>query len=116
MRSSYEERIVAALNEEGAEYEYETYEVDYIVKKVYVPDFIFPDKKLMVEAKGYFSPQDRSKMLKVREVLDDGWEVRFVFEKAHNKLTARTNTTYAKWCERHGFLWAEGMIPEEWYS
>jgi len=43
-------------------------------------------------------------------------DIRFVFLRASNKIYKGSKTTYAAWCERHGFEWAEGSIPTDWYK
>jgi hypothetical protein len=29
-------------------------------------------------------------------------------------LSKKSSTTYAEWCDKHGFLWCHKEIPEEW--
>ena len=116
-RSTYEDRLLEELDDRQANFEYETERFVYTVERSYVPDFIFRDKRLLVEAKGYFTPEDRSKILKALPAIREaGWELRFVFQRAQNKLNKRSKTTYAAWCDKHGFIWAEGMIPKDWYA
>jgi predicted nuclease of restriction endonuclease-like RecB superfamily len=116
-RSSYEDKIIASLDAEDIEYGYETEKFPYVVEHLYIPDFVFPQTRILVEAKGYFTPEDRGKILKARPAIDEsGWELRFVFQRAANKLNKNSKTTYGKWCDRHGFVWAEGLIPSDWYS
>lgn len=116
-RSPYEDRIIEALDGSGVDYEYEKHKFPYTVEHWYKPDFSFPRTMVIVEAKGYFTGADRSKALKARPAIEaEGWELRFVFIKASNKLNKNSKTTYASWCDKHGFKWAEGMIPESWYE
>ena len=41
-------------------------------------------------------------------------DIRFVFMNAKNKIYKGSKTTYAAWCARYNFEWAEGSIPMEW--
>ena len=34
--------------------------------------------------------------------------------KADNKLYKGSKTTYSGWCERYGFKWCQGFLPQEW--
>jgi hypothetical protein len=44
-------------------------------------------------------------------------DVRFVFQTPYNKIYKGSKTTYAKWAEKHGFLWcAFHSIPIEWLT
>jgi len=115
-RSTYEYALADVLDKNNVEYGYETERFSYVVKHWYKPDFVFYNTRILVEAKGWFTSKDRTKVLKAREAIEkDGWELRFVFEKPNNKLRPASKTTYALWCEQHGFEWANYYIPEEWY-
>ena len=117
LRSGYEDRIKAVLDAECVQYGYETEAFPYVTSHKYIPDFVFYHTKILVEAKGYFTPKDRSKLLKVRPAIEEeGWELRLVFQRANNLLNKTSATTYADWADRHGFVWAEGQIPKEWYT
>lgn len=105
------------LKDNKAKYEYESLRFPYIVEHNYIPDFVFPKTRILVEAKGWFTGADRSKILKVRPAIREaGWELRFCFQQPHNKLNPRSKTTYATWCDKHGFIWSELIIPKEWYD
>ena len=43
-------------------------------------------------------------------------DIRFVFVRASNKIYKGSKTSYAAWCERYDFIWAEGSIPTDWYK
>ena len=116
-RSTYEDKIVEDLKEHGVTFGYETEAFPYIVEHKYIPDFVFYNTRILVEAKGYFTGADRSKILRsMPAIRDEGWDLRFVFMRASNKLNKNSKTTYGDWCDKHGFIWTEGMIPKEWYS
>ena len=113
-RSKFEATIAATLNANKIPFDYEKIDLEYCIIGSYKPDFIF--KNFIVEAKGYFSPEDRRKMLAVKEK-HPSLDIRFCFQNAKTKLSRgkKRSLTYAQWAERHGFLWSHGSIPEEWY-
>ena len=41
-------------------------------------------------------------------------DIRCVFTNANSKIKKGSKTSYADWCERHGFLYANKFIPDEW--
>ena len=90
---------------------YETMKIPYSINHVYNPDFIL-DNGIIIEAKGRFRPGDVAKMRAVK-AQHPHLDIRFVFMAAHNKIPGQ-KSTYAQWAERHGFPWADGVIPEEW--
>jgi len=115
-RSKFELNIARLLAERKIPFEYENFKVTYIPKpRTYTPDFYLPETNIYVEAKGHLDKADRVKMLLVKEQHPD-LDIRFVFLKARNKIYRGSKTTYADWANKHGFIWAEGMIPEEWYK
>lgn len=90
-----------------------SYEVD--VKK-YTPDFVLTAKsgnKMYIETKGRFMPVDRSKHLYIKQQHPD-LDLRFVFTNSKAKLSSSSKTTYAAWCEKYGFLYADKLVPQAW--
>lgn len=111
-RSRLEENIAKHLESVGAKFEYETIRLPYIRKCSYTPDFILWNG-VIVEAKGWFRSADRSKLALVKKA--SPWvDIRLVFQKATNRLSKHTKTTYAEWATKNGFPFAEGRVPETW--
>ena len=113
-RSGLEERVSKELEEAGVKYEYETQKIKYRVEedRTYTPDFILPNG-IIVETKGRFTTADRKKHLLIQEQYPKH-DIRFVFQNSRAKLYKGAKTTYAQWCDKHGFLYADKSIPEEW--
>jgi hypothetical protein len=112
-RSGLEEKVAKELSESGIKYEYESIKIKYDVSetRTYTPDFILPNG-IIVETKGRFVAADRKKHLLIQKQFD--YDIRFVFQNARAKLFKGAKSTYSQWCDKHGFLWAQGSIPEEW--
>ena len=112
-RSGLEEKVAKELSESGIKYEYESMKIRYDVNetRTYTPDFILPNG-IIVETKGRFVAADRKKHLLIQKQFD--YDIRFVFQNARAKLFKGAKSTYSQWCDKHGFLWAQGSIPEEW--
>ena len=116
-RSGLEKRIGDTLKALGIKFKYEAVKISYTKPATphkYTPDFILPNK-IIIEAKGIFSSSDRKKHLLVKEQHPD-LDIRFVFSNSRNKLYKGSKSTYADWCNRHGFLFADKEIPKEWLS
>ena len=115
-RSGLEGRIAAQLEEAGLPVQYETTRLDYTVPAAvhrYTPDFCLPGTNVVVEAKGLFTTADRQKMLLLK-AQHPTLDIRFVFSNPRAKLYKGSSTTYAQWCEKHGFQFASRLIPAEW--
>jgi hypothetical protein len=42
-------------------------------------------------------------------------DLRMVFQAPFNKISKKSKTTYAQWCEKHGIKWASAhAIPIDW--
>ena len=113
-RSGLEDVISEDLKKRGVDFGYETVKIKWqlIESKTYTPDFILPNG-VIIESKGRFVLDDRKKHLKVREQNPE-LDIRFVFSNSRNKIRKGSKTTYAMWCEKNNFLYADKRIPDEW--
>ena len=106
--------MASALQRAGVTHSYESMKLTYTKECKYTPDFVL-ENGIILEVKGYWLASDRTKHLRIRDAHPD-LDIRFVFQKATNTLNKTSKTTYAQWCEKHGFLWCEGQIPDEWMN
>jgi len=112
-RSNLEKRVATLLTTLGVSYEYESTKVPYTIQHHYTPDFVLPNH-VYLEAKGYWSAEDRRKILAVRKENPD-IDLRMIFQSPYNKISKRSKTTYAQWCDRHDIPWtAYHEVPLEW--
>jgi len=114
-RSGLEQKIAEELDSLGIQYRYEMDVLNYVQPAraaKYNPDFLLPNG-IVVEAKGRFLTKDRQKQLFVKKqhpLID----VRFVFSRAATRISKQSKTSYAMWCDRYGFPYADLSIPPEW--
>tara|TARA_R100000664_G_scaffold33858_2_gene52394 strand:- start:1059 stop:1433 length:375 start_codon:yes stop_codon:yes gene_type:complete len=115
-RSKFELKVAADLGKRKVDFQYEKISFDYVPKiRNYTPDFYLPESKIYIETKGRLTTNDRVKHLLIKEQHPD-LDIRFVFVNANNKISRTSKTTYANWCDRHKFLWAESLVPMEWLN
>jgi hypothetical protein len=112
-RSGLEAEIAKDLKGRKASFLYEPKRLYYVHRTHYTPDFILRKQAIIIEAKGEFTSADRKKMRLVKEQYPD-LDIRMVFSNPNTLIGKKSKTTYAMWCERHGFPYAKGRIPEEW--
>lgn len=124
-RSGLEKDTAADLTSTGVEFTYEEEKIGYekpARQSKYTPDFIVatrPDgtpreQPLIIEAKGRFLTEDRQKHLLIQRQ-HPHLDIRFLFNNPNAKITKKSKTTYAKWCEKHGFQYAKGpQVPRDW--
>jgi len=43
-------------------------------------------------------------------------DIRFVFSNSRSRISKKSSTTYAMWCEKYGFKYADKHIPLEWLN
>lgn len=113
-RSGLEEKIAGDLDARGVPFEFEGGKLLYTDDSVhkYTWDFRLPNG-IVIETKGYFTSQDRTKHLHVRRCNPEV-DIRFVFQRAHTLLRKGSKTTYADWCDKNGFKYADKVIPDAW--
>lgn len=114
-RSGLEELNAKHLKALGVEVRFESLKVPYRVpetRRTYTPDFLLPSG-IIVETKGKLEPKDRAKHLFIKLQHPD-LDIRFVFQRPHDKITKGSKTTYAMWADKYGFKWATRVVPEAW--
>lgn len=114
-RSGLEERIAQELLEAGVDFSYEDRVIKYEKPaKVarYTPDFELANG-IIIETKGRFLTADRQKHLLVKKQHPE-IDIRFVFSNSRQRISKKSKTTYADWCEKHGFPFADVHIPDAW--
>ena len=113
-RSGFESKLANQLQRSGVCFEYETLKIEYRKVSTYTPDFILPNG-IIIEAKGVWTVEDRTKHLLVR-AQHPHLDMRLVFMNAANKIRKGSDTTYAKWCDKKGIIYADKIIPKSWLS
>lgn len=114
-RSGLEERVADLLCNLGVDYEYESTQVPYVIRHNYTPDFLLPNG-IYLETKGYWDPEDRRKIKAVKEQNPE-LDIRMVFQTPYNRISKRSKTTYAQWCDKHNIPWTSFTeIPLEWLT
>lgn len=111
-RSGLEEKVALKLDELGVTFSFEPGWIEYVKpSKVhkYLPDFIVGD--VIIECKGRFDSADRAKHLLIRKHYgrpsEGGIDIRFLFSNPRQRISKKSKTTYAMWCDRHGFRYAD---------
>jgi Phage endonuclease I len=117
VRSGLEEALALQIDRAGVPVEYEEDILKYNKPQRlsrYTPDFRLPNG-IRVEGKGLFTSADRVKHLLIKEQWPDE-DIRFVFSRSSQVLRKGSNTTYADWCVKHGFRYADKVIPTSWFK
>ena len=117
-RSGLEDTTATCIAKAGCVVLFETDKINYVVPSrdaKYTPDFKLPKKGgfFYVETKGIWSVQDRQKHLLIKDQHPD-IDIRFVFSNQNAKLYKGSPTTYAAYCQKHGFKYAHKVIPDDW--
>ena len=116
-RSGLEEDLDNTLKSQGIDGQYEQHKVVYAkpaTYHTYTPDFRLPNG-IFIETKGRFVLADRQKHILIKQQNPD-LDIRFIFQNSKNKIRKGSKTTYADWCIKYGFLFADKEIPTEWFA
>lgn len=118
LRSKLEEKVLAKIAE-TVTVKYEPEYIEYTVPESshkYTPDFKVADG-VFIEAKGIFESEDRKKHLLIKSQRPD-ITIYFVFQNPYAKIYKGSPTSYASWCDKHGFEYIhyKDPIPEHWLS
>lgn len=116
-RSGLEHQTAKMLKNKKVKYTYEETKIkweDFRIR-TYTPDFVL-DNGIIVETKGRFTAADRRKHLEIKRQYGTEHDIRFVFSNSRAKLDKGAKSSYGEWCDKHGFLYADEEIPEEWLN
>lgn len=115
-RSGLEQTVSKELKDAKVEFEYENLKIEWedLSYRTYTPDFLLPNG-ILIETKGMFNTDDRQKHLAIKKQHPQ-LDIRFVFTSSKKKLRKGSKTSYGQWCDKHGFLYADKSIPEEWIN
>ena len=114
-RSGLEDKFSQQLLDEGVPVKYEEMYIEYTRPQSshkYTPDFELPNG-IIIETKGRFMVADRKKHLLIKAQHPE-LDIRFVFSNSKAKLNKNSKTTYALWCTKNGFKFADRLIPRAW--
>lgn len=116
-RSGLEEVVAKQLTAAGVPFDYEELVISYVrpaKKAKYTPDFVLKlPSGIIVETKGRFLTEDRQKHLLIKQQ-HPSLDIRFVFSNSRARISKTSATTYADWCLKNGFRFADKAVPEEW--
>lgn len=107
-RNKFEVKLFNQCKKAKVPFGYETERIPYLIAGHYIPDFIIvtPLGKIYIEAKGYFRPEAKRKLVAVKK-LNPHLDIRIVFYCER--------IAYTRWATKNGFRWAINDIPTEWY-
>lgn len=115
-RSGLEDVVAEQIMSLGFEAEYEKHKIEYVKperKAKYTPDFRLHNG-IFIETKGKFETEDRQKHLLIKQQ-HPHLDIRFVFSRSKTPIRKGSPTTYADWCIKNGFQFADKRIPESWF-
>lgn len=116
-RSGLEEQVANQIKSKGLKVEYEKSKINYVIpesKHTYTPDFVLPNG-IIIESKGRFVLEDRKKHLLIK-AQHPHLDIRFIFTNSSAKISKGSKTTYSDWCIKHGYLYADKVIPNDWFK
>ena len=113
-RGGLEIKVKDYLVERNVRVKYEAIKIEWedLMYRTYTPDFVLPNG-IIIETKGRFTSDDRRKHIAIKKQ-HPKLDIRFVFENSRRKLNKGAKNTYATWCEKNSFLYADRVIPEDW--
>jgi Phage endonuclease I. len=113
-RSGLENTVLDSLKSRKCNAQYECMKIEWeeLNYRTYTPDFLLPNG-IIVETKGRFTAEDRKKHLEIQKQ-HPNLDIRFVFTNSKAKIRKGSKTSYADWCTKNNFLYADKDVPQEW--
>lgn len=113
-------KSIRGLCKKGDKVTYENSELEYVISFKYVPDFeieLADGRVFYIEAKGLGRPFDydsRRKLETVKAQHPDK-DIRIVFYR-DGILRKGSKFRASDWARKHGFPFAIGRVPKEWFE
>jgi hypothetical protein len=115
-RSGLETKVEEALQKQGLSFSYEKESFVYYRKGRYTPDFtIDGEHPFHIEVKGYWFPQDRSKVL-ATIIANPDMRLLVALQRPFMTISKKSKTSYAAWCTKNGIPWCSIPIPEDFIN
>ena len=113
-RSGLENTVLDSLKNRNCSTQYECMKIEWeeLNYRTYTPDFLLPNG-IIIETKGRFTAEDRKKHLEIQKQ-HPTLDIRFVFTNSKAKIRKGSKTSYADWCTKNNFLYADKDVPQEW--
>ena|SRR6056300_212482 len=113
-RSGLENTVLDSLKSRKCNAQYECMKIEWeeLNYRTYTPDFLLPNG-IIIETKGRFTAEDRKKHLEIQKQ-HPTLDIRFVFTNSRAKIRKGSKTSYADWCTKNNFLYADKDVPQEW--
>lgn len=107
LRNKFELKLDKQLQKAKVQFKYESERIPYLIAGHYIPDWVIetPLGKVYIEAKGYFRPEAKRKLVAVKK-LNPHLDIRIVFYSEREQ--------YIKWAIKNGFRYSIGSIPKDW--
>lgn len=114
-KSGLEKLFALKATKQLLPFSYEPDRFKYVIQSHYTPDFKIREN-VYIETKGYFSSSNRSRMLAFKEQFPH-IAIYLVFQAPLNRINKNSETTYAEWATKHGYLWADirKPLPKSWW-
>ena len=114
LRSILEVRTQAWLEEHGIPFSYENEVWKYqYEEQTYRPDFSTPGHT--VECKGKLTKDVRKKILAILRCNPER-NLCLVFERADNKISRGSKTTYGEWATKNSIPWSTVVPDKKWFK
>nr|WP_143412414.1 endodeoxyribonuclease [Gluconobacter sp. DsW_056] len=100
-RNKFEDKVDKIL---GTSYQYEAIKIPYVTTSTYTPDWVHYNadgSKTIIETKGYFRSQDRSKIRAVKKQNPE-LDIVMVFYDETKTISKSSKTTYRDWALKNG--------------
>ena len=99
-KPKYRSGLEEAFADKTEGFVFEPFDVPYIVKRKYKPDFVKGD--VLIECKGFFRAGDTAKYKSIKRDIEGTYELIFVLSNPSKKLRKGSKMNMGQWCDKEG--------------
>ena len=99
-KPKYRSGLERAFAEKTKGFDFEPFDIPYIVERNYKPDFV--KGKFIIECKGFFRSGDTQKYKAIKKCTEGDYELIFVLSDPYKKVRKGSKMNMGEWCEKEG--------------
>jgi hypothetical protein len=99
-KPKYRSGLEEAFGVKHKDFQFEPFDVPYIIKRKYKPDFVKDD--VLIECKGFFRAGDTAKYKAIKACTEGQYELVFVLSDPNKKVRKGSKMNMGQWCDKEG--------------
>ena len=99
-KPKYRSGLEEAFGIKHKDFQFEPFDIPYIIKRKYKPDFVKDD--VLIECKGFFRSGYTAKYKAIKSCTEGEYELVFILSDPSKKVRKGSKMNMGQWCDKEG--------------